>query len=447
MKINSALRWPAPRLQGTRALYTILITQALSMIGSRMTTVGLGLWLFEQTHTTTPLLLAAFFMELPGMVLGSVAGAVVDRVPRKPVLILTDAGLALGTLVLLTSILTDTFSVVLLYAVALVQGTLTIFQGPASEASLSLMTPDQGRDRVNGLRQMLFPFAGIVAPALTGLLYTFGGIATVFAVDLTTFAIAATVVLFIHIPQPPTLEAGREPTTFWQDWRAGLHYLTTQPGLLALLVNTVLGNYLLNGSLEITIPYVVTISGSEVVTGLVLTAMSVGAFAGGAIIAARANVRRRVQWILMGGLVTALMYLVYGMVRSPWLLAGSLFVLMIPLPMGGALMQSLLQTRVPPQLQGRVFAIYAQLGFVGSTTSFLSIGPLVDRVLEPSVWQPWWSLVAPVVGSGPGAGMALLMVATGVVMGLTTLVLWLLPAARRLDTELIPVTHSPSSSL
>lgn len=433
MKSNPLSRCKVPPFQGMTALYAILTTQALSMIGSRMSTIGLGLWLFTQTGTTTPLLLAAFFLEVPGMVLGSVAGAVIDRVPRKPVLLLTDAGLALGTLVLLASIITDTFSVALLYMVALVQGTLTIFQSPASEASLSLMTPEQGRDRVNGLRQMLFPFAGIVAPALTGLIYAFGGIATVFAVDLTTFALAATVLLFIHIPQPPAPEAGSAPTTFWQDWRAGLHYLTTQPGLLALLVNTVLGNYLLNGSLEITIPYVVTISGSEVVTGLVLTAMSVGAFAGGAIIAARANVRHRVQWMLIGGLVTALMYLVYGVVRSPWLLAGSLFILMIPLPMGGALMQSLLQTRVPLGLQGRVFAIYAQLGFVGSTASFLSIGPLVDRVLEPSVRQPWWSLMAPVVGREAGAGMALLMVVTGLVMAVVTLVLWLLPAVRQLD--------------
>lgn len=433
MKSNALSRAKVSPLQGMAALYTILITQALSMIGSRMSTIGLGLWLFAQTGTTTPLLLAAFFLEVPGMVLGSVAGAVIDRVPRKPVLILTDAGLALGTLVLLSSILTDTFSVPLLYAVALVQGTLTIFQSPASDASLSLMTPELGRDRINGLRQMLFPFAGIVAPALTGLLYAFGGIGTVFAVDLTTFAIAATAVLFIQIPQPAAPEEEGEPTTFWQDWRAGLHYLTTQPGLLALLVNTVLGNYLLNGSLEITIPYVITITGSEVVTGLVLTAMSVGAFTGGAIIAARANIRHRVQWMLVGSLVTALMYLVYGQVRSPWLLAGALFVLMIPLPMGGALMQSLLQTRVPPQLQGRIFAIYAQLGFVGSTASFLSIGPLVDRVLEPGVQQPWWALVAPVVGHSAGSGMALLMVVTGLVMGVVTVVLWLLPAVRQLD--------------
>jgi hypothetical protein len=88
--------------------------------------------------------------------------------------------------------------------------------------------------------------------------------------------------------------------------------LATQAGLLALFVNTLLANYLLNGSLEMTLPYVVTITGSEVVTGLVLTAMSVGAFTGGATIATRANIRKRVQWMLIGSGVVASMYLIYG---------------------------------------------------------------------------------------------------------------------------------------
>jgi len=137
--------------------------------------------------------------------------------------------------------------------------------------------------------------------------------------------------------------------------------------------------------------------------------------------------------MLVGSRVVAFMYLLYGVVRSPWLLAGALFVMMVPLPMGGALMQSLLQISVPPHLQGRIFAIHAQLGFVGSTLSFWSIGPLVDRVLEPSVGRSWWIVVAPLVGEDAGAGMALLMVITGLVMAIVTAGLWAIPAVRQLD--------------
>lgn len=295
------------------------------------------------------------------------------------------------------------------------------------------MIPDQQRDRINGLQQMVFPFAGVVAPALTGLVYAGGGIAAVFAVDLTTFIIGAGAIVGMAIPQPARVDE-HAAATFWQDLYSGVRFLRTQTGLLILLLHAPLINYLLNGSLELTIPYAVTLTGSEVATGLVLMAMSLGAFTGGAIIAARATIQHRVRLMVLGLLLTAVMYVVYGLVRSPWLLAGALFLMMIPLPMGGALLNGVLQTRVPTYLQGRIFALHGQLSFIGSTLSFLSIGPLVDRVLEPGVKQTWWSAVAPLVGQTAGSGMALLMILTGMVIGVSTLGLWLIPAVRQVDS-------------
>jgi MFS family permease len=424
-----------PQLTGALALYLFLTTQALSMIGSRMTAIGLGLWLFAQTGNTTPLLLTAFFTELPGMLLGSVAGALVDRSQRKWVLLLADGGLALCSLLLFISIGDGWFSVGVLYGVALVQGLLTILQSPAKEASLALMIPADRRDRINGLQQMLFPFAGVVAPALAGLVYATGGIGAIFAADLASFVVAASAIFAIHVPQPEVSGEEAQSASLGQELQAGFRFIGAEMGLLSLLLFGVVTNYLYNGSLELTVPYVVTITGSEVTTGLVFMASSLGAFLGGAIIAARSTVQRRVQWMIMGSLLTAAMYVIYGLVYSPWLLAAALFVLLIPLPMGGALMTSLLQTRVPPVLQGRVFALFSQLSFVGSTLSFLTIGPLVDRVLEPAVGQAGWQWVAPLVGEQTGAGMRLLMVATGLILAISTWMVWLIPAVRKLDVD------------
>ena len=54
--------------------YALLLTQTFSLIGSRMTAVAIGIWVFRETGQTAPLLLIAFFTELPGMVGGSLAG-------------------------------------------------------------------------------------------------------------------------------------------------------------------------------------------------------------------------------------------------------------------------------------------------------------------------------------------------------------------------------------
>ena len=59
--------------------YTLLVTQTLSLIGSRMTAVAVGIWVFRETGLAAPLLLVSFFTELPGMLVGGLAGVWVDR--------------------------------------------------------------------------------------------------------------------------------------------------------------------------------------------------------------------------------------------------------------------------------------------------------------------------------------------------------------------------------
>ncbi|MBI5081788.1 MAG: MFS transporter, partial [Chloroflexi bacterium] len=153
------------------SFYILLLTQTLSLIGSRMTAIGLGLWLFTQTGSATPLLLTSFFNELPGMLLGSFIGVLIDRWDRKAVLILADAGQALGTFILLWSVATNNFQLWILYAVAFTQGTFAAVQGPAKDATTTLLIKEDQRERANGIQQVAFPLAGVVAPVFAGTLY------------------------------------------------------------------------------------------------------------------------------------------------------------------------------------------------------------------------------------------------------------------------------------
>jgi len=77
---------------------------------------------------------------------------------------------------------------------------------------------------------------------------------------------------------------------------------------------------------------------------------------------------------------------------------------------------SILQIKSPPDLQGRLFALVGQLGFLGSTSSFLLTGTLVDRWLEPRVGMPEWRRFTWLVGDQPGAGMGLLLCLVGLLI-------------------------------
>jgi DHA3 family macrolide efflux protein-like MFS transporter len=426
-----------PRLRKLFAFFVIVITQTISLIGSRMTAIAVGIWLFNHTGNTSPLLLTAFFTELPGMMAGGLAGVLIDRWDRRRVLMLADAGQAVGTLLLAASFGTGHFQIWQLYVIVLLQGSFATIQGPAKEAATTMLVPEPGRERANAVQQMAFPLAGVIAPVLAGLVYALVNVTGVVLIDLLTFAVALAAVLVINIPSPMPTEEGQEDRgDLFREFLAGWRYLSRRRSLLYLVLYLTLISFLLNGPLELTIPYLIAVTDNEELAGVLLGLGSLGAFSGAALIAVWGGTRPRMHTLLPGLLLTGVMFLVYGMARSTFLLGASMFLLFLPLPMMGALFVSIIQVKTPPDMQGRIFALIAQLGFLASTTSFLATGPLVDRVLEPAVGRPGWRLVEPIVGPAPGAGMGLLLVLTGLLILVSTLAVYGWPLVRRLEITL-----------
>jgi len=422
--------------------YWIVVTQALSLLGSRMTSIAVGIWVFAQTGQTTPLLLTAFFTELPGMLAGSLAGVLVDRWPRKRLLVLADSGQAVGSLFLLVSFASGHFALWQLYAVSLLQGSFAILQGPAWQAAMTMLVSEAQRERANGIQEMGFPLAGVIAPVVAGFVYAWLGVTWVIGIDLASFVIAVAVLLAATIPQPEiSLEASQVAGQPVQEFLAGFRFIFARRSLGIFLIYGVLTNFLLNGPLELAIPYLLSVTGSETLTGTLMGFMSLGALSGALLIAVWGGSRPRMLTILGGMLLNGLMFLIYGTVRHPILLGAVLFLIFFPLPISNALTNAIIQVKVPADLQGRIFAIIAQLSFLGSTTSFLLTGYLVDHVLEPAASSQSWELVGPLVGRGPGAGIGLLLVVTGLLMLAATTIMALIPSVRNLERLLadIPV--------
>jgi hypothetical protein len=109
---------------------------------------------------------------------------------------------------------------------------------------------------------------------------------------------------------------------------------------------------------------------------------------------------------------------------------------MAPLPFVNAAFFSMLQIKVPPDLQGRVFAVVTQLAMLLSPVANLLAGLIADHVAEPAVGGPGWQVVAPLVGNQHGAGMGLIALSCGLVLSLLTIVVYAVPAIRHIERDL-----------
>src|SRR5690606_19446294 len=126
-------------MQPIRTFYVLIATQILSLVGSRMTGIAVGIKVFADTGDTAPLLIAAFFAELPGMLGGTLSGFVADRLDLRLVIMLGDTGQALSSTLLLVSFLTGSFQLCHLYLMMLVSGIFSTIQGPASQAAITFL--------------------------------------------------------------------------------------------------------------------------------------------------------------------------------------------------------------------------------------------------------------------------------------------------------------------
>ncbi len=419
-----------------RTFYILTITQVFSIIGSAMTTVAIGIRVFNDTGNSTPLLLASFFSALPLMIASSFAGVLVDRWNRRFILIATDLGQAISTALLLLSFSSGNFQLWHLYALSMLSGAFGMLQKPAMDASVTMLVPDNHRDRANTIRLITGPAAGVLAPVITGLVYSFIGVTGVMVVDLATFVVAILVVISLEIPQPETFNATDQKVTVLEDFKAGFKFILERRILLYLMIYAAVINFLLSGPINLSTPYLITLTGSEKLLGILLGAMNMGIVVGGIIMMVWGGTRPRIHGIMIGLLIRSVWLGIYGIVRTPLMLGIALFFIFFTSPLVDASFMSILQAKVPPGMQGRVFAILFQMMYIANPLSLLITGPLADDVLEPAVGQPGWQIFQPLVGSQDGSGMGLLMFIAAIFMFLSTALIYAWPKTRSLEADL-----------
>lgn len=269
------------KTQNIRTFYTVILTQTLSMIGSRVSSLALGIWLYTETGNATPLALVAFFTLVPGVVLQGFAGVLADRWDRRYVMAISDAGQAVATILLLILFLSGQFAIWHLYIVVFIQSLFGVFQGPAFSASVTMLIPDEQRDRANAIMQMTGPAAGIIAPVIAGLLFASVGVVGAIVLDLVTFAVAVVIILAVKIPRPRKTQEGAELSgSVWQEMLGGLRFLWQRQGLFWLMMGAMALNFVLSMSGVLMTPYILERTGSEAIYGIIMGVFNAGAISG-----------------------------------------------------------------------------------------------------------------------------------------------------------------------
>jgi MFS family permease len=384
-----------------------------SLLGDGIFYVALAWQAYELSNTPSALSTIGVAMTIPHVVFLLAGGVVSDRFDRRRVMMVADGLRALAVGVMGVLALTDGLQQWHMLALAGVFGAGTAFFGPAFDAIVPGLVPDEELGRANSLDQLVRPAAlRMLGPALGGLIVAAGSAGTAFVVDAGTFAISIGCVALMR----RTASAGEdaEHGSVIGDIREGFAYVRSQVWLWGTFLAATLGYLIFWGPSEVLLPFVVRneMHGSAADLGLIFAIGGIGAMFSAVVMGNRHMPRRNMTFIYVVWTLSTLAIAGYGMARLPWQAMAACFAFNA-LEGAGTIVWATTKGRLVP---GRL------LGRVSSFDWFISIA------LVPISY----AFTGPVAGA---LGAQTTLVAAGLIGGAVTLAFVFLPGLRDVERD------------
>ncbi|GGN02165.1 macrolide transporter [Thermus composti] len=408
-------------MQGFAAFRLLWLGQALALVGREMTWFALTLYAYEKTGLATTLSLLSFFHFLPLILLSPLAGALVDRYPRKWAMLVADGGGGVATGALLLLFLTGRLEAYHLYLVSAFTGALSSLHWPALSAALSALLEKKDYARASGMMSLAESLAGMGAPVLAAVLLGPLGLGGIFALDLLGTLVAVATLLRVPIPHTPAPVQKRTPLL--EEALFGFRFILQRPPLLGLQLLFFGVNFLTTLAATVLPAMVLAKTGlSEAALALVRSASGLGGVAGGLLLSVWGGPRKRVHGVFLGMAFSSLALALMGVVEGPSLWAALAFLEVFFIPILNGSNQAIWQAKVPLEVQGKVFAARRMIAWFANPLGMLLSGPLADGVFAPRF------------GQGEGIALMLLLFGSlGVFWGLSG---YLFPQVREVETLL-----------
>lgn len=401
-------------LKELKSFIILWLTQSFSTLGSAMTNFALVIWLYGESGSALSAALLTVCSYAPYVIMSIFAGALSDRWNKKAVMLVCDSIAAVCTVSVLVLLKTETLQAWHLYVLNAANGLMNTVQQPASDVASTLLTPEKHYQKTSGMRSFSNSLVTILTPVFASSVIAFAGIDAVIAFDLTTFAIAFLVLLlFIRIPEPEKKKISSE--NLLQTAMDGLRCLQTNKGIFWLIMFMASINFIAS-IYEAALPAMILSLADETALGIVNACVGIASFAGSFIAMAAPAPKNRVKVIcscLLFSMSTENFLLAFGKNTLIWSIGALLGWLFIPLM--NANMDVIMRTKIPAEMQGRVYSARNTLQFFTIPIGYFLGGLLVDKVFEPFMaGLSKENILAEIFGEAKGSGAALLFFVIGV---------------------------------
>ncbi len=431
--------------RGMRAFFTIWTGQLVSLIGSQLTGFALGVWVYDQTKSVLLLAITQVASQIPYVVLSPLAGVFADRWNRRTAMVVSDFGSGLAVLAAGLLYVGGHLQPWMVVLINFWMASFNTLMWPSYTAAVTLLVPKKHYGRANGLVQLGEALPQIAGPAIAGALYVAIHLGYMALIDAATYAFSVLLMLlFVRIPRPVQTEEGRKGRgSLWKEMRFGWDYIMARKGLLSLLLFFFVSNFLSGVIQPLIVPLIVDTWNAEVL-GYLMTILGVGVLAGTLVMSAWGGGKRKMYTLLTASLMSSLFMMAVGLRASIPLVAVAGFGIMFFGPLLNASSQAIWQSKVAPDVQGRVFAVRRAIAWSANIVAPLLAAPLADFVFKPgmAVGGSLAPILGPIFEVGATRGVGVMFSLSGLLSALVTIGAAFYPRIRRLELDL--PDHEPA---
>lgn len=413
-----------------KTFYAVLVNSLTASLVNTFVWFAVTFWVYLQTKSVIATSVMAGVYTITVALSGFFIGSLVDRYPKKRVMLLSSAGslglYALALTIYLTApatAFTTIASVELwLFVVLCLFGALAgNLRGIALSTLVTIMVPEESRDKANGWVGTANGVAFLVASVLSGLVIGYLGMPAVL-----TGAIAVTVLVLLHlltlaIPDlavTPAVEASHHEGV---DIRGTLRIISLVPGLLAMIIFQTFNNFLGGVFMSLMDAYGLLLVSVQV-WGILWGVLSLGFIVGGLAVARRGLGRNPLRTLFLLNIVMWSVCCVFTLQASIVPLAIGMFIWLCLVPAVEASEHTILQKVIPPERQGRVFGFAQSVEQAASPITAFMIGPIAQLIFIPFMTTgAGVDLIGTWFGVGADRGLALLFTSAGLIGLIVTL--------------------------
>lgn len=268
---------------------------SLSSIGTNLTTVAVGLQVYDLTRSTFSVGLVGLFALGPLVVLGLYGGSIVDAHDRRRVIVTTSSGLLVVSAAIAGQAWLEVENVWLLYALVAIQNGFFAVNSPARSSIVPRLLPIGLLPAANALSTVSMNIGLTVGPLLAGVLVGWWGYAGAYSLEVVLLAVA--VWTLVSLPAlPPEGDVRRAGLASVLE---GLRFLGTRPNLRMTFLVDLAAMVLAMPRVLFPAVAAASLGGGPTTVGILVAAVAVGSIVAGVLSGPLGHVRRQGRVVLM----------------------------------------------------------------------------------------------------------------------------------------------------